>query len=88
MCTYFFHSLSIIDRHKDTENKLEIILCTQVYTVCLTVHIIKILSPAMQIFHTHLQVMAYIPKHISDQILTFFILGFIKVSIAIFRKQA
>ena len=41
----------------------------------------------MQIFHTHLQVMAYIPKHISDQILTIFIMSFIKVSIAIFRKQ-
>lgn len=60
---------------------------TQVYTVCFTVHIIKILSPTMKIFRTYLQVMTYIPEYICNQVLTFFILSFIKVSIAIFCKQ-
>ena len=41
----------------------------------------------MKIFRTYLQVMTYIPEYICNQVLTFFILSFIKVSIAIFCKQ-
>ena len=35
----------------------------------------------MKIFRTYLQVMTYIPEYICNQVLTFFILSFIKVSI-------
>ena len=57
------------------------------FAVRFAAQVIEILTPSMQILHPHLKIVSHIPKYVCHQILSFFILGLVEVSIAILGKQ-